>query len=53
MGSSELLTNGSVKVQLQKQFLYLRIQTHKQRNDSKKAKEIMQLFPSTPRNRIQ
>jgi len=51
--SSELSTNGSVKVQLQKQFLYLRIQTHKQRNDSKKAKEIMQLFPSTPRNRIQ
>jgi len=32
--------------------MYLRVNTHKQRNDKQKAKEIMQLFPSAPRNRI-
>jgi len=50
--SGELSTNGSVKVKLQKQFMYLRVQNHRQKADSKKAKDIMKQFPSTPRNRI-
>ncbi|ORY76147.1 hypothetical protein LY90DRAFT_501862 [Neocallimastix californiae] len=47
-----LPTNGTVKVQLQKQFMYLRVQTHKNRADNKRAKDVMKQFPSAPRNRI-
>ncbi|ORX82272.1 hypothetical protein BCR32DRAFT_292769 [Anaeromyces robustus] len=50
--TGELSTNGTVKVKLQKQFMFLRIQNHKQKNDNKKAKEIMKQFPKAPRNRI-